>query len=217
MKVPSAARYNAVIWLSVLGATPVLLLPGLRMVGVQFIRQAWILEHPAYWMMGWWIWLMAIFGWMWLLVALAWTYLPAHRVASLLQSGLMIIGAVLLIAGVIVWMGVLPVVMVERDATVWIRVLDALALNLLGGGALMGGIVTMWIGLDLYRQRLLNRWWVLLCILAGLFALPSPFLFPLGFPFHLIPAILCWVLWSGYLALLPRLPSPFAEYPHRYT
>lgn len=213
MKIPYAARYNVLLCLAVLIATPWFLWPGLRIVGVQFLRQSWILEHSALWMAGWWLWLMAIFGWMWLLVALAWSYLPAHRVATMLQSGLIIIGAVLMIAGVIVWMGVLPVVMAHHDATLWILVLDAFALNLLGGGCLMGGIVTAWIGVDLYRQDDLRRSWVLLCILAGLCAMPSPFLLPLGIPFHLLPAFLCWLLWSGYLALLPRLPSPFAEYP----
>jgi len=212
MKVQNAARYNVIIWLAVLGSIPGFLLPGLRMIGVQFIRQSWILDHSTYWMVGWWLWLMAIFGWMWLLMALAWTYLPAHRVASMLQSGLMLIGAVLLIGGVIVWMGVLPVAMAQQDATVWISVVDALALNLLGGGALMGGITTFWIGLDLYQQQVLRRPLVILCMVAGLCMLPSPFLFPMGFPFHLIPAMLCWLFWSAYLALLPQLPSPFAEY-----
>lgn len=212
MKIPNAARYNAIIWLAVLGSTPWLLLPGLRMIGVQFIRQSWVLDHPLYWMIGWWLWLLAIFGWMWLLIALAWTYLPAHRVASMLQTGLMLIGAVFMIAGVIVWMGVLPEVLSQEDATVWIVVVDALALNLLGGGCLMGGIATTWIGLDLYRQQVLSRPWVLVCMVAGLCTVPSPFLFPLNYPYHLIPAMLCWLLWSFYLALLPKLPSPFAEY-----
>ena len=215
MKVPSAARYNAVIWLAVLGATPGLLLPGLRMIGVQFIRQGWLLAHPLFWRLGWWLWLMAIFGWMWLLVALAWTYLPAHRVSTVLQSGLMVIGAVLMIAGVIVWMGVLPTVIQQEDATTWMYVVDSLALNLLGGGCLMGGCVTVWIGVDLYRQQVLKRGWVILCLIAGICVIPSPFLFPLYFVYHLVPALLCWLLWSIYLAFQPRLPTPFPEYPTR--
>lgn len=213
MKIPTAARYNVVIFLAILGTTPLLLLPGLRMVGVQFIRQAWILEHPISWMFGWWLWLMAIFGWMWLLIALAWTYLPAHRIATMLQSGLMLIGTVLLIIGVIVWMGVLPVVAPQQDATVWIVLLDAFALNLLGGGCLMGGLATAWIGYDLYQQQVLRRAWVLLCVVAGLTVLPSPFLFPAGFPYHLLLGFICWLLWSIYLSFSPQLPSPFAEYP----
>jgi hypothetical protein len=215
MKVHHAARFNIVIWIAVVALTLIYLLPGLRMIGVQFVRQAWILEHPVQWMVGWWLWLFAIFGWMWLLVTLSWTYLPAHRVASMLQSGLLIIGSVLLILGVIVWMGVLPVVVAEQEATSWIRLVDTLALTLLGGGALMGGLVTTWIGLDLFRQQVLARPWSLFCIIAGLSAIPSPFLFPLLFPYPLILSILFWFCWSIYLALLPRLPSPFAEYPLR--
>ncbi len=212
MKIPNAARYNAVIWLFILPLTLLFLLPGLRMMGVQFVRQGWILDHPIGWMVGWWLWLMAIFGWMWLLVTLSWTYLPAHRVASMLQSALLIIGAILLILGVIVWMGVLPAVVGQQDAETFILLVDALALNLLGAGSLMGGIATTWIGLDLYRQRLLARPWPLLCVFAGLSVIPSPFLFPLLFPYHLLLAILCWLCWSIYLALLPQLPAPFPEY-----
>lgn len=215
MKVPIAARYNAISWIAVCTLTMTFLLPGLRMIGVQFVRQGWMLDHPVQWMVGWWLWLLAIFGWMWLLVALSWTYLPAHRVASMLQSGLLIISAVLLISGVITWMGVLPVMMVQKDATSFITLVDTLALSLLGGGCLMGGIVTAWIGIDLYRQRVLARPWTLFCIVAGLSALPSPFLFPLLFPYHLLLAVLCWLCWSIYLALLPRLPSPFSEYSLR--
>lgn len=182
------------------------------MSGVQFVRQAWLLDHSLQWMAGWWIWLLAIFGWMWLTVALAWTYLPAHRVASMLQSGLMLIGAILLIAGVVLWMGVLPVIAAQPDVATLILLIDTVALTLVGSGCLMGGIVTSWIGVELYVQRVIPRPWPLLCVVAGLSLLPSPFLFPLLFPYHLLFAVLCWWLWSLYLALLPKLPSPFAEY-----
>ena len=213
MKVPNAARFNGVIVFSAVCYTLLFLRPGLRVVGVQFPRQGWILENGLNWQAGWWLWLLAIFGWMWLLVALAWTYLPAHRIASMLQSGLLIISAVLGIAGIITWMGGLPVAMAQTDATGFIFLVDTLALGLLGGGCLMGGIVTAWIGLDLYQQRVLARPWAVICIIAGLGAIPSPFLFP--FSYHLLVSALCWWVWALYLALLPRLPSPFSEYPSR--
>lgn len=213
MKVPNASRFNVVILLAAVAFTLLISRPGLRVVGVQFPRQGWILENALFWQIGWWLWLAAIFGWMWLLIALAWTYLPAHRVASMLQSGLMLIGAVLAIAGVTIWMGSLPVAMAQADATALILLVDTLALGLIGGGCLMGGIVTAWIGLDLFQQRVITRPWTVVCMLAGLIALPTPFLLPS--PYHLLVAAICWWLWALYLALLPRLPSPFAEYPTR--
>ncbi len=87
---------------------------------------------------------------------------------------------------------------------------DALALGLIGGGAFMGGLVTLWIGLDLYRQGLLAQRWLALCLLAGLCALPTPFLLP--FPYWLIVAALCWWGWALYLAFQSRLPSLYAEW-----
>ncbi len=211
MKLTNAARFNAVLLLAAISVTLILLSPGLRVVGVQFPRQGWVLENLFVWQLGWWLWLGAIFGWMWLLVGLQWTYLPAHRIASMLQSGLLLIGATLAIAGVVVWMGGLPVAMAQTEASVYILLVDTLALGLIGAGCFMGGIVTFWVGLDLYQQGVLPRLWVVLCLLAGLSAVPTPFLLP--FPYHLLVAALCWWLWALYLALLPQLPSPFAEYP----
>ncbi|MEZ4677219.1 MAG: hypothetical protein R2932_23675 [Caldilineaceae bacterium] len=213
MNVTTAARLHLILLIVVAIGTYLFLWPGLRIVGVQFPRQSWILTHAMGWRGGWWLWLLAIFGWMYLLATLAWTYLPAHRAAAMVQSGLMIISAVLLIAGVTAWMGVLPVVMAQPDASALLLLVDAFALNFLGAGCLMGGVVTAWIGYDLWRQRVVSRPWTLFCIGAGLAAIPSPFLFP--FPFHLLLTALCWWLWAFYLAVLPRPHSPFAEYPSR--
>lgn len=210
MKIQQAARFNALLWPAVLFYTVFTMAPGLRITGVHFPRQGWIVENNLFWSSGCWFWLLAIFGWMWLLVALAWSYLPAHRMASMLQSGLMLIGATLTISGVIVWMALLPPAMAQATATTLVPLVDALALGLIGGGAFMGGIVTLWIGFDLYQQAVLPRPWLWLCILAGLAALPAPFLLP--FPYLLLVATICWWIWSIYLALRPRLPSPFAEW-----
>jgi hypothetical protein len=210
MKVQQAARFNAICWPAVLFYTVFTMAPGLRITGVHFPRQGWIVENNFFWSSGCWFWLLAIFGWMWLLVALMWSYLPAHRLASMLQSGLMIIGATLAISGVTVWMAVLPPAMRQESATMLTPLVDALALGLIGGGAFMGGIVTLWIGLDLYRQGLLAQRWLALCLLAGLCALPTPFLLP--FPYLLIVAALCWWGWALYLAFQSRLPSLYAEW-----
>lgn len=210
MKIQNAARFNAIVWLVVLLFTGFVMRPGLRITGVHFPRQGWIVDNPLLWSLGWWLWLIAIFAWMWLLIALVWTYLPAHRIASMLQSGLMLIAAVLAISGVIVWMGVLPPAMTQATATTLAPLVDALALGLISGGAFMGGAVTAWIGLDLYQQGVLPRPWLWLCIVAGLAALPAPFILP--FPYLLLVGALCWWLWSIYLARRPRLPSPFAEW-----
>lgn len=210
MKIQQAARYNAVLLPAVLFYTGITIAPGLRVAGVHFPRQGWLVENSFFWAAGCWFWLLIIFGWMWLLVALAWSYLPAHRIASMLQSGLLLIGATLAISGVIVWMAVLPPAMRQDNATLMTPLVDALALGLIGGGAFMGGIVTLWIGLDLYRQRVLTRGWLALCLGAGLCALPTPFVLP--FPYLLLAAALCWWGWSLYLAVLSPLPSLYAAW-----
>ena len=198
MKVAHAARFTALLFFITCAITLLYLRPGLRVAGVQFPRQGWLLENPTLWQVGGWLWLLAIFGWLWLLMALAWTYLPAHRLAAMLQSGLLLIGATLATAGVITWMKVLPVAVAQADAGIYLSLVDGLALGLLGGGCLLAGIATLWIGIDLWQQQGLSRPWVALCLLAGLFTLPSLFLFP--WYYHLLPAALCWWLWTLYLA-----------------
>lgn len=210
MKVQQAARFNAVFWPAMLFYTIVTMAPGLRITGVHFPRQGWIVDNSFFWTAGCWFWLLAIFGWMWLLMALAWSYLPAYRLASMLQSGIMIIAATLAISGVTVWLALLPPVMRQESATMLAPLVDALALGLIGGGAFMGGIVTVWIGLDLYQQGVLARGWLMLCALAGLCAVPTPFLLPFGY--LLAVAALAWWGWALYLAFRPRLPSPYAEW-----
>ena len=184
---------------------------GLRIVGVPFIRQAWLLENPSLWQIGWWIWLLAIFCWMVLLIMLAWHLLPAHRVSAMIQSGLMLIAAVLTISGIIVWMVVLPVAIQMENAATYMALLDALALGLIGAGLMMGGIVTAWIALDLWRGGLLSRRWLALFIAAGLCAMPSPFLLPNN-PYVFIAGLALWWIGCAWLATRPRMPSPFAEW-----
>ena len=99
MKTPIAARFSVITLLGALLYSVFVMAPGLRIVGVSFPRQAWIAENPLLWSLGLWLWLAAIFCWMWVMVSLMWAYLPAYRIASMLQSGLLTIGATLAIGG----------------------------------------------------------------------------------------------------------------------
>lgn len=210
MKIQQAARFNAVLWPVILFYTVIIMTPGLRVTSVHFPRQGWLAAHENWWAIGCWLWLLAIFGWLWLLMALAWSYLPVYRMTSILQSGLLLIGATLAISGVIVWMTVLPPAMRQANATMLVPLVDALALGLIGGGAFTGGVVMLWIGLDLYRQGVLARRWLTFCLVAGFCALPTPFLLP--FPYLLAVAALCWWGWALYLALQARLPSRYTQW-----
>lgn len=212
MQLPFAARFAVGAILTATIYTLLVMRAGVRITGVLAPRQFWILDHPLQWQLGWWLWLVTIFSWMVLLVALSWHYLPAHRMAGMLQSGLMVIAAVLLIAGVTVWMGMLPATLTEfAEAALLTPLVDALALGLLGAGLMMGGAVTTWLVVDLMRRSVLPRAWLAPLALAGLCLLPSPFLLPN--PYLLLAAALCWLIGCGWLATRPRLPSPFVEWP----
>ena len=216
MNVPNAARFTTVAFLGAALYTWLQMRPGLDVAGVFVERQSWLLIHSGVWRLGWWLWLLAIFSWMWLLVALAWSYLPAHRMAAMLQSGLMIIAAVLAIAGVTVWMAVLPPALQMGDAAagtgeMLAPLVDMLALSLLNAGCFMGGLVTSWIAWDLSRQQVLHRFGLWLLVLGGLLLAPAPFL--ALHPYPLTAALCCWLLCTLWLSTRGRLPSPFSEWP----
>ena len=183
---------------------------GYRIVGVTLPRQVWLVEHPTLWAAGNWLWMLAIFSWMLVLVALMWSYSPAHRISSMLQSGLLIIAAVLLIAGVVVWMNVLPYGAGQPNAVDLIPLIDSLALGLFGAGLFMAGVVTSWIGIDLIRLKALSREWALPAVFAGACLLPAPFLLP---RFTLIAAgLLLWLAWCLVLGTRKSMPSAYAEW-----
>lgn len=171
-------------------------------------RQSWYTTHVLAWQTGWWLWLGAIFTWMWLLVVLGWSYLPAHRVAGVLQSGLMGIAAVLAIAGVQVWMVLLPFALapVTPDAHLAVLV-EMLARTLVGAGLMMGGITTAWIAFDHLQYRHLPRPWLALLLASGVASTLAPFLALNGW--LLLIAAGGWLLFSGWLATRPALPDPF--------
>ncbi len=209
MKTPSAARFSATFTAIAVLYALLIMRPGLRLVGVSFPRQAWIMETPWLWSLGLWLWLALIFGWMWVLVSLMWAYLPAHRVVTMLQSGLLIIGATLAIAGTVTWMAALPPILPLQSVNELLPLVDGLALGLLGAGAFMSGLVTVWIGIDLMRFSPLGAGWSALCLAAGALSVPTPFLLPL--PWHLVAAAVCWLAWCLYLGLRRRLPSAYPE------
>jgi hypothetical protein len=129
MKIPYAARFSTVVFVVAVLYTWLQMPPGLYTMSDLSMRQTWVLNHAFQWSLGWWLWLIAIFSWMVILVTLGWSYLPAHRVAGALQSGLMLIGAVLAIAGITIWMCVLPIVFAQTELVNQLTlVIDAVAL-----------------------------------------------------------------------------------------
>lgn len=177
------------------------------------IRSDWLSQSAPLWVAGWWLWLLAIFTWMVLLVTIMWTYLPGHRIATMLQSGLTIISALLLIIGCVSWMGLLPLTAGWSDAARFMPLVDGLALSMLGAGLFMGGAVTAWIASDLSRLNHLPWRDTALALAAGALALPSPFLLPT--PYLLWGSAACFVAWCVQLGLRSRLPSAFPEWPER--
>ncbi len=221
MKLRYAAVFAAVAFAAAGAYTALLLRPALDLNRAQpvLLRGEWMLNNQATWTIGCWLWLLAIFSWMVLLVTLMWAYSPAHRVPTMLQSGLIIIGALLSITGVVSWMGLLPVALGNIEALAidalaqrgdLMRLVDGLALGLIGAGLFMGGAVTAWLSADLAQLDLLPWRWVLPGMAAGALAVPAPFILPSPW----LPALACLslVTWSLLLATRSEMPSAFPEW-----
>lgn len=205
MNVIPAARIGAsTLGLMILFALFVLGEP-LNVAGEWLGRSSWLAANAIPWMTGGWLALGSIFTWMMLLVTLIHRYLPAHRVVTMLQSGLMIISALLLIAGVIVWMNLLP----RAEDAAWAAFVDGLALTFLGAGLFMGGVVTSWIAYDLGRYNFLSWPWVAPGIASGLVALPAPFLLPNRIV--VMTAVTLFFVWTLFFAVRRSVPSAFPE------
>jgi len=197
MRLAYAALFSMLTLLAAMIYSGFIMDAGLRISSVLLPRKEWILTNIGLWEVGWWLWLLAIFGWMLLLVTLMWRYTPAHRVATMLQSGLMLISAVLAILGAIAWMKLLPVAMSQPD----------------GLGDLIptfvAGIVTAWIGFDLMRLKKLPWLWLIPASVVGLLMIPAPIFFPSLY--LLIPAGLIWLGWCLFLSTRQDEPRPFPE------
>ena len=91
-----------------------------------------------------------------------------------------------------------------------LMVIFTLALGALGAGFLMGGAVTAWIGLDLAQEDSLNWAWGLPAVVAGLLAVPSPFVLPM--PWLLVAAGVVWLGWGLFLVTRREMPNAFSEW-----
>lgn len=210
MKVIQAARFSGIVFLVTAIFTYLFARTGLRLVGVQLPRQVWVTENVPFWMAVNWLWLLVVFSWMVVMVALMWSYSPSHRISSMLQSGLTIISAVLLILGIVIWMNLLPFGAGREDAIILLAFIDTLVLSLFGAGFFMGGVVTAWIGVDLIRLNVLPTGWMAPLFLVGLCWLPSPFVLP---RFELLAlGFLIWIGWCLFIGTRRTLPSAYAEW-----
>jgi hypothetical protein len=210
MKLRLAAAFSGITALVALAYSLLVLRPALRLIGVHFPRQAWLNDNPLLWQLGAWLWLLAIFGWMLVLVVVSWSYLPGHRIPTMLQGGLLTIAAVLAIAGVAIWMSALPWAMRQPDAAQWSALVDVVALGLLGAGLLMAGLVSAWQAVDLARLNHLPVAWTTPMFLAGIAITPSPFLLPAGW--QIAAGALLWVGWCFFLATRSAIPSAYSEW-----
>ncbi len=173
-------------------------------------------ETPWQWGLGGWLWLLAIFSWMVLLVALMHHYSPVHRISSSLQSGLMVIAATLLIAGILAGMnrfGLVHALNADQPfgpITATEKIVELFALSLLAAGLLMGGGVTTWICIDLVVLRKLPAAWMVPGAAAGVLALFSPFLLPELR--HLLIALFAYCVWCLILGFRTSLPAGYPEF-----
>lgn len=205
MKLTPLARFATLILLALLLYGWLLLRLPLAVEMGWDVRLAWLGKNGLLWMLGGWLALAGVFGWMAFLVALMHIYSPAMRVVTMLQSGLMLLSAGLLIAGITVWMALLPT---AADGE-WAAFIDRLALVFLGGGLFMAGATTGWITLDLGLLGRLPWLWLLPGTLAAALWIPSPFLLPAALPALIGLALLA--LWIGFWATRPSLPPVYQE------
>lgn len=210
MKIRYAVGFSGTAVLVAILYSVLVMRPGARIIGVLFPRQVWLVENTGLWALGGWISLLAIFSWMVVVVTLAWSYLPAHRVSSMLQSGLLIISAVLAIGGVVIWMNLLPFSAHQDNANELIPFVDTLALSFLGAGLFMGGAVTAWIGVDLIRLGYLPLAWIAPAVAAGVLVLPAPVLLPQSW--YLAVSSLIWCGWCVFLATRREIPSAYSAW-----
>lgn len=210
MKIINAARFSGTVFLIAGLYAFFLTNGGMRSTASVLDRQAWLDANGLIWMVGGWLWLLAIFTWMVLLVAFMWSYLPGHRIPTMLQSGLMVISATLAIIGVIVWMNMLPFVAGRVDAENFVPIVDQLAFTFMGAGLFMGGAVTIWISYSLQSEQFFPRSWTIPGIIAGICFLPSPFLLP--HPQLIIYGLIAWVLWCAFLGTRREMPNAFSEW-----
>lgn len=168
------------------------------------------------WRLGGWLWLLAIFAWMILLVALMHYYSPVHRISSMLQSGLVVVAATLLIISVLTGMNLFGLTRILSDGhpvarlEIYQNLVEQFAMTFLGAGLLMGGGVTTWICIDLVILDKLPTSWMVPGAVAGVLSLLSPFVLPVLM--HLLVANLAYFVWCSILGLRVSLPAAYPDF-----
>ncbi len=133
----------------------------------------------------------------------------------MLQSGLVVVAATLLILSVLAGMNRFGLTEVLSDGHpvetfgIYLNLVEHFALTTLGAGLLMGGGVTTWICIDLVVLNKLPTSWMAPGAVAGVPSLLSPFLLPELR--HLLLALLAYFIWCSILGLRVSLPAAYPD------
>jgi hypothetical protein len=181
MRLIRAARFAALSALSA-GIYSLFVLRPFYLQSVQAQHAWWLAEDSLWqWRLGGWLWMMTIFAWMILLVALKHYYAPAHRISTALQSGLVVVGAILLIISVLAGTnrfgltGILSDGQPGETFAIYENLVEYFALAFLGAGMLMG---------ELSRPGSASTWWSWKsCRLPGWYPAQSPAFWLFFLPF----------------------------------
>jgi len=183
MKLIIAARFAGITFLVAGIYSTTVMQPIYRLMIEWQQQQGWAVEVLPRWTIGGWLLLLSILAWMTLLVTSMYSYSPVHRVSTMMQSGLIIIAAVLLVLGVLFALTRMEGLAAGRgspnpQATTAqiVAFLDDYAMAVLRAGLLMGGAASAWIGIDLALLRKLPPLWLAPAIVAGVALVPAPFL-----------------------------------------
>lgn len=183
MKLINAARFAGITFLvaGIYSTTVMQPIYSLMIEGQQ--QHGWLAEVLPRWTIGGWLVLLSILAWMTLLVTTMYSYSPVHRVSTMMQSGLIVIAAVLLILGILIGLTRIEGLAVGRvgpnplaTTANGVAYLDDNAMAVLRAGLLMGGAVSAWIGIDLALMGKLPPLWLAPAIIAGVALVPAPFL-----------------------------------------
>ena len=212
MKLIRAARFAGIAALAA-GIYTIFVLQPIQMQLIDGSQQQiWLEGVLPRWTLGGWIWLLAIGAWMTLLVTFMYSYSPVHRVSTMMQSGLIIISAVLLVLGVLVGINRLEMTSIGDSVYLsgapiafWQASVGQIALSLLRAGLLMGGGVTAWMSIDLALLGKLPPLWMVPGVVAGAVVVPAPFLELSNWQLLIALAAFCsWCLILGARRSLPE-------------
>ncbi len=182
MKLIYAARFAGVTFLIAGIYSTSVLQPIYKLMIDGQQQSSWLVEVMPRWSFGGWLLLLSILAWMTLLVTLMYSYSPVHRVSTTMQSGLIVIAALLLILGILMGLTRLEVLAAGNGGPnllattpLGVSLLENTAVAVLRAGLLMGGGVSAWIGIDLARLKKLPPLVLAPEIIAGVVMVPAPF------------------------------------------